>query len=293
MGWIGKGRDLLMKGAKGEWSYRSGRAPMSEPTVLASLALLATDESDGPSLPLARQACAVLAGWQQPDGSVGIAADQPTPGWPTALAVLLWRAGGGNGEQLKKAVGWLIRRKGRAVPREAFIGHDSTIPGWPWVDDTHGWIEPTVWAVLALHAAGGPGPGNRLQEGLRLIRDRATAPGGWNWGNSTIFGVPTRPQPDLTGLALLALAVESKQDRVVEKALRYLEERLPEIAAPRSLCWGLLGLQAWGRRPAAADAWIERAAARLPSGETMHLAELLLAAGAGRSLALLGLEGAS
>jgi hypothetical protein len=282
-----------MEGGAGRWPYRVRQSAMSEPTALASLALLATDDPAGSSFPLVQQAGATLAGWQQPDGSVGIAANQPTPAWPTAMAVLLWRVEGRRQDQLHKAVRWLTRRTGLPVPLEAVTGHDTTIPGWPWVEGTHGWIEPTAWAVLALHGAGGGEVRPRIEEGLRLIRDRATPLGGWNWGNSTMFNVPIRPQPDLTGLALLALSIDRKQDRKVEKGLRYLEARLPETSTPRSLCWGLLGLEAWGRRPAEADAWIERAVGRAPAGEYMHLAELLLAAGRTRSLALLGLEGAS
>ena len=34
------------------------------------------------------------------------------------------------------------------------LGHDSTLIGWPWVEGTHSWIEPTAWAVLALKSVG-------------------------------------------------------------------------------------------------------------------------------------------
>lgn len=263
---------------------------MAEPSALSPLALLATDEPHGASLPTSRNASATLAGWQQPDGSIGISKDQPKPGWPTALAILLWRAAGQHESNAKRALSWLRQRQGQAVPRNKVFGHDTTIPGFPWVEGTHGWVEPTAWAVLALHAAGGPTAKPRVEEGLRLIRDRATPLGGWNCGNSTVFGVPIRPQPDLTGLALLALAVEKKPDEKIEKALRYLEARLPEIRAPRSLSWGILGLEAWGRRPAGADAWLEEAAKRVSPEANLRQAELLLAAGGKRTRALLGLE---
>src|SRR5206468_3617360 len=123
-----------------------------------------------------------------------------------------------------------------------------TISGWPWVADTASWLEPTALAVLALRREGfAQHP--RVRDGLRLIRDRAIASGGWNYGNNVVYGHSLRPHPAPTGLALLALAGVDTRTAAVTRALRFLQQTLPNIRAVPSLCWGLLGLRAWGERP--------------------------------------------
>src|SRR5262249_12865366 len=143
-------------------------------------------------------------------------------------------------------------------PAERTIGHDTTIVGWPWVSGTHSWVEPTAAAILALRKEG-HGAHPRVRDGLRLLRDRAIVTGGWNYGNSSAFGHDLRPQPGPTGLALLALAGIERRNGLVERALGYLQASLPATRAPQSLCWGVLGLRAWGCCPATADDWLREA----------------------------------
>ena len=79
-------------------------------------------------------------------------------------------------------------------------------------------------------------------------------------------------------------------DPSVEAGLTELEAMLPDVRSGQSLCWGLLGLAAWGRRPSDADHWLSEAAALINQRSTPapELAYLLLAAGS-HSLQLLGL----
>ena len=109
---------------------------------------------------------------------------------------------------------------------ERTVGHDTTLIGWPWVADTHSWLEPTAMTILAL-CRDGRADHPRVRAGLRLIRDRAIAAGGWNYGNNIAFGRDLRPQPAPTGLALLALARVDQRTGIVERALR-----LPRAGAP-------------------------------------------------------------
>jgi hypothetical protein len=263
---------------------------MAEPSVLAALGLLATDTSAGESRDRARRTARWLADLQQRSGGVGPVAGLDRPAWPTALAMLLWRNVGGFEQARERGARFLLRRGGEALentPRNV-VGHDQSLVGWPWVEGTHSWLEPTVMAVLAL------GPAHReharVREGLRVIRDRAVPGGGWNWGNSTVLGRPQRPQPDTTGLALLALA-STTRDRIVDSALGYLKKRLPGIHATRSLCWGTLALRTW--RETTSTSWLELACRALARPGPPRLAELLLAAGAERTLGLLGVGRAS
>ena len=106
----------------------------------------------------------------------------------------------------RSAVAWLLAirgKPGRPIPHNP-MGHDVTLVGWPWVADTHSWVEPTAASLLAL-APSVPSDQPRLAEGVRVLLDRAISTGGWNLGNPIVFGQTFRPLPGPTGLALLAL----------------------------------------------------------------------------------------
>jgi hypothetical protein len=52
------------------------------------------------------------------------------------------------------------------------------------------------------------------------------------------------PTPEATGLGLQALAgLVPKPD--VQKSIAYLRSQLPDLYAPMSLAWAILGLHAW------------------------------------------------
>lgn len=275
------------------WGYRPDSPAYVEPTGLACLALVAseTQRKEARFREAIEESADWLAGVQGADGSLGISATQPKPGWPTPYAILLWSELQVHAAHLDRAVRWLLGRHGHAYkkPADSPIGHDTTIPGWPWVDETHSWLEPTALAVLALACAGETNHG-RTRDGIRLIRDRAVRTGGWNYGNNAVFGRDLRSRPAPTGLALAALAVEGERDDCVERGLRYLSDFLPQTRSPQSLCWGLLGMKAWGVWPEEAGQWLAEAfentmRRRDPAPQ---LAYLVLAAGR-RSLEVLGL----
>ena len=242
-----------------------------------------------------REAVERSADWLQEiqgaDGSLGLSATQATPGWTTPYAMLLWLELDRHAEARDRAVEWLLSRQGHAFekPPGSPIGHDTTIRGWPWVEETHAWLEPTALGVLALARSGYRGH-DRTREGIRLIRDRAVRSGGWNYGNNAVFGRDLRPQPAPTGLALAALATTGERDGCVDRAVEYLGEFLPQTRSPQSLGWGLAGLKAWGARPAGCGDWLAEAfeqsiRRRDPAPQ---LAYLLLADGP-RALDVLGI----
>ncbi len=295
--WIENARLRLirLRGRGYGWSYRQKSAPCVEPTVLACLGLMASapDRQPGQSEDEYRKPADWLASLQSLDGSLGVSASLPTPCWTTPYGALLWAALGGYTSHRERAARWLLERGGVAIPNlaapERTVGHDTAIVGWPWVADTHSWLEPTAAAILALRREGKMDH-PRVREGLRLIRDRAIPTGGWNYGNNVAFGRDLRPQPAPTGLALLALAGTENGSGVVKQAVGYLHESLPSTLAPQSLCWGVLGLRAWGCCPKAADGWLARSFEQtLRRHDSSPLpAHLLLAAG-DRSLGVLGL----
>jgi hypothetical protein len=242
--------------------YHPSGPPASEPTALACLALTAHGESEK-ALGHARW----LASIQAKRGSVGVTQQLDMPAWTTSLACLAWlaveRDTGTNEFQssLKNAGDWLLSVQGRTIPRNPQIGHDPTILGWSWAADTHSWMEPTCMAVLALNALGKANH-SRTREGVRMILDRLLEDGGCNFGSTVILGQATLPQMQATGLAMLALSGTSTEDQRIVKSLDYLERELDETNATASLCYGLLGLTAYRRRPKHAEKLLESVFAR-------------------------------
>lgn len=293
--WAPQARDVLFRVGLADrgWGYRLGGRPSVEPTVYACLALLASDPPGQPQASAGTVAGAArwLAQMQQPSGAVGIAPGIQQSHWPTAHALLLWATREGFQDQRDKAVAWLLQLKGATIAKggDDPVGHDTTLVGWPWVVGTHSWIEPTAMAILALRREGHLDH-PRTQEGLKVIRDRPVADGGWNYGNSSVFGNSLRAQPAPSGQALLALAGAAPEDAVVTQACAYLERTLPSVRAAMSLSWGLLGLTAWGRRPADADAWLEQAFTQMAErSDPPYLLALALLAASPQALGLLGL----
>lgn len=292
--WIDAARKELREwvAPRSGWSYKRGHPPFVEPTALAMLALQATDAAS-PSIPAAVDAARWLSSLQKANGAVGLSAALNSPEWPTPLAVLAWAGREGFGAELERATKWLLEEQGRTYDADIRqdAGHDPSIPGWPWVSGTHSWLEPTAWAVLALRRRGLQAH-PRVRDGLRLIRDRALTTGGWNIGNSSVQGTILRPQPSLTGIALLAMSGTQARDEVVERACVHLQNALPKLRSSQALGWGLLGLAAWGIRPPEAAQWLSESydmAIRLPDA-ALQVSYLLLAADE-RSLTLLGAQG--
>lgn len=298
--WITDATDRLLRlrNGAGGWAYHVGQSASSEPTAMAGLALCS--DSGEADLPMRVESLTGAARWaaqmQQADGSLGLSDDLPGPRWPTALALLLWSNVEGFSSQSEHAARWLERARGksfRKVP-ESPAGHDTSIVGWPWVEGTHAWVEPTAMAILAL-ARVGLAKSPRVDEGVRLLLDRAVPRGGWNYGNNVVLRTALRPQPGSTGLVLLALASVGVRDQSVGQALDYLESVLPQIRSAQSVCWGLLGAAAWNRRPAKAQQWLRDAFEEIYSDEpdaAFQLAHLLLAAN-GRALDLFGVTALS
>lgn len=295
--WIQDARRRLLdlRRTSGAWGYRRRTAPAVEASALAGLALLATDPVDGTESgrEAARASAAWLASLRRREGALCITDALSEPGWATPFASLLWSAVGGFAVERKASLGWLLSVRGVSVPRteQSPIGHDTTLIGWPWVDGTHSWVEPTALALLVLGREGRR-DAPRAREGLRLLRDREIATGGWNYGNPAAFGTSLRPLPAPTGLALLALACLGGKPRGVKRALDYLGPALASTRAGVSLGWGILGLRAWKAAPEASGSWLADAYTRAESrasDETVPLALLLLAAGP-QSLDVLGIN---
>ena len=96
---------------------------------------------------------------------------------------------------------------------------------------TFSWVEPTAWACLALRRIG-QGQHPRVEEGSKLLLDRALANGGVNYGNRRIFGIALEPIPGPTAVMLLAL--QGRPDDPRDRRQRGLSPSSPPRRATTS-----------------------------------------------------------
>jgi hypothetical protein len=263
------------------WGYDTGGTPMSEPTAWAALALAAHGK-----LEAAERACDWLYNIRSPDGSVGISMTETTPQWPTALAVMAWRAFDAAATEPKytvasqAAINWMLTLKGKPAERSGdAVGHDTTLIGWPWVESTHSWLEPTAWAVLALKSCG-MGAHPRAREGVRVMIDRLLPEGGCNYGNTYVLGQKLVAHLEPTGLILTALAGENDSSGRLQKTITFAADSIGPTTTAQSLSYVLIGLAAHGRLPSKADAWLEASATLVRQRPSTQLRLALMAVAA-------------
>ncbi len=281
-----------IKSTRCGWSYRRNGAPSVEPTALAGLALLMSGnaESRGDDLRQCRFAADWLVSIQRPDGRLPISQVLEGPGWTTPFGVLFWYALGVHERARARAIAWILTVAGNTAPRDAnartIVGHDPALPGWPWVEGTHSWVEPTAMSMLALCRVG-LGSHPRVANGVELILDRALPRGGWNCGNKTAFGRELRPQPIPTAVSLLALAAKGVRAPAATRGVDYLRRTVPGLHAPVSLGWSLLALRAHQAMPPDGDAALAHACSEYGGYDSVRSLALLLLASCAESPRLL------
>jgi len=207
---------------------------------------------------------------------------QQTPGncFHTALALLALRSFGRDSkvahaahrafEWLDVTRGlenhWLWKWKFRFFDRH--VRFDTARTGWPWIEGTVSWVAPTAMTLLAHRAWQLDTP--RLQTAEAMLIDRACPGGGWNAGNSEVFGVPLEPHVDFTAMALLALRPSPHGEAaVIRRALTYLSGRASGLSSIYSMAWAAMALSAWKDR--AADRAMRRLEERLDEADIDNL----------------------
>jgi hypothetical protein len=244
--------------------YTPAGPPATEPIAIAALALTTHQHHAA-----AEVALAWLTDNQAKDGSLGITATESQPRWPTAWAALAWSAASASNPpwraSRRRAIAWILKAESHALENNPWIQHDASLIGWPWVEGTHAWVQPTSLSLLALRATGHGGH-PRASLGRRILLDRQLPHGGWNYGNRIVLGQELRPHVEPTALALLALAPDAHSGVIsrpgLSHSLDYLEQTLSDQTATISLCFGLMALEAHGRDPRDGDTWLEAAAKR-------------------------------
>lgn len=198
-----------------------------------------------------------LADMQKSDGSIPVTPSTPHAWWPTSLALLAWRLDSSFSASRKKAMDFLLANRGAVVEQSPIVGHDTTLHGWPWIGNTHSWVEPTSLALMALYAEG-QREHPAVREAVAMMKNRRLADGGWNYGNTAVYDNTLLPLPECTGIALCAMRDELSENEAAT-SIAYLEKEYPHLNTPLSLGWSVMGLAAWGRRPADAEARVAEA----------------------------------
>ena len=186
---------------------------------------------------------------QLKDGRIPVSSDHPETFWPTPLVILAWQEVENYRPAIQLSSRFLLDTTGihwKKKPGDP-SKHDTALRGWPWIEKTHSWIEPTCLTVIALEISGFKDH-ERVREAVKMILDRQLPKGGWNYGNTLVFDAELEPFPDTTGLALSALADLVARPEI-DRSLVYLNNKVKNTKTPISLGWSLLGLSAWMERP--------------------------------------------
>lgn len=155
------------------------------------------------------------------------------------------------------------------------------LKGWSWTPRTFSWVEPTSYFLIALKkmktSLQGTNVTDRIHDAELMIYDRMCEGGGWNYGNSKIYGEALWPYADITAISLIALQDHSDAEPV-RRSLDALEKMIAEIDSGLALSWAILCFSVYGRD---VTHWRERLARRFAKtqfmGETKSLALAILA----------------
>ena len=239
MDWIDNTLDALT--ATTEWGYHVGAPSATEPVALAAMALTAHGRIE---------AAAPLTVWlekhRNPDGSLGVTAAQDSPCWPTSLAMLAWLGADhaarqpAHAEMLRRAADWTLAIEGVPIDMDNEMGHNSRLIGWPWVETTHSWIEPTAQHVLALKAVGMSSHA-RTREAVRLLSIACCPTGAATTATRSCSARRSARTCSRPASVCWRLADEPDVDGRIGKSIDYLLRALNQRTATASLCYGLTG----------------------------------------------------
>ena len=215
----------------------------------------------GPELAAAvRAGLARLMRLQGRDGGWPAFEGDPEPSWTTALALCTLTSVNDLSDACERALKWLLSARGKeghwfwrwkfkTADREVRFDPDKY--GWPWCPGAGSWVIPTAFSVVAIKqftvCNRSEASEDRIRLGVEMLLDRACVGGGWNSGNSVVYGVPLLPHVEATAIALLALQDEPR-GKIVKASLNWLESRAAQIESVSSLSWCILTLFVYQRR---------------------------------------------
>jgi len=239
-----RGRELR----GGGWSFFGSRQVSLEATSLAILCLLAERPSE--ALRLGK----LLSDVQLADGSWPSFVGDRESSWTTALAVCAFNSVNDPSKARERGESWLLRTKGREghwfwrwkfKTADRNVQFDPDKYGWPWISGSASWVIPTAFSIIAIEQFAvcnrSDASEERIRLGVEMLLDRACVDGGWNSGNSVVYGVPLRPHVEATAIALLALQDEQRTE-MIQKSLSWLRQNAASMDSVSSLAWCILTL---------------------------------------------------
>ena len=239
------------------------------------MACLAVNREAEPSM---ARAIRFLLDSQRTDGGWPAFEGDSEPSWTTALALCTSTAVNDQSDARERALKWLLSERGKeghwfwrwkfkTADREVRFDPDKY--GWPWSPGAGSWVIPTAFSVVAIKQFTvrnrSEASEKRIRLGVEMLLDRACVGGGWNSGNSIVYGVPLPAHVEATAIALLALQDEPRGE-IVHASVDWLESRAPGINAVSSLSWCILTLFVYQRRT---DELKRRLAAIIGDGSTI------------------------
>jgi hypothetical protein len=202
----------------GGWGWTRGQNSTTECSSLALLALASLND-DKQALSI-RRGLDWLTKRQNADGSWPLIDSQTVGSWATSMAMLALTLWPEYQTHVVRAGKWVLMQEGNkptflanlllmlSFKKKPVILNEDLI-GWPWMAGTFSWVEPTSYFLIALkriqRQLAGTNVNERIRQGELMIYDRMCDGGGWNYGNSVVYGEKLWPYVDITAIALIAL----------------------------------------------------------------------------------------
>jgi hypothetical protein len=196
----------------------------------------------------------LLLKWQLPNGSWPAFQGDSEGSWTTALALSTLIALNEPSDSGTRALSWLLEERGKEghwfwrwkfKTADRNVQFDSDKYGWPWISGSASWVIPTAFSIIAIKqftvCNRSEESEKRIHLGVEMLLDRACVGGGWNSGNSLVYGVPLRPHVEATAITLLALQDEQRTE-MVQKSLSWLRQNAASVDSVSSLAWCILTL---------------------------------------------------
>ena len=232
----------------GGWAYFDSVQESLEATCLAELALAPERHANS------SEAILFLLKSQLSDGGWPAFLGDSEGSWTTALALCTLNSTGDFTAAREKAFRWLYAERGREghwfwrwkfKTSDRNVRFDPDKYGWPWVTGSASWVIPTAFSIIAIEqftvCNRSEESEKRIHLGVEMLLDRECVDGGWNSGNSLVYGVPLRPHVEATAIALLALQDEQRIE-MVQKSLSWLRQNAASVDSVSSLAWCILTL---------------------------------------------------
>ena len=250
---------LDQQSSDGGWGAVKGKVSNTESTAFAVSALESLQQKE-----LTKRVEAGLS-WlsrhQNSDGSWSLNDVTPGGSWSTAVALLCLGALPAYRSRAVKAAQWALTQEGNTV---GWLGSlilwftaqkdinkiNMDLKGWPWAAGSFSWVEPTSYFLIGLKrlkpSLGGTNVDDRIRQAELMIYDRVCEGGGWNYGNSKVYGEALWPYPDITALALIALQ-DHPNTEANRESIERLEKTLKDVDSGLALSWAIICFELYGR----------------------------------------------